>query len=45
MTLQGATQRLKTSRKQTVDTAEVVDRLKLVREELVALRNALDYLT
>ena len=45
MTLQGARQRLKTSRKQTVDTAEIVDRLKIVREELVALRSALDYLT
>ena len=45
MTLQGAKQRLKTSREQTINTAEIVERLKLVREELVQLRSALDYLT
>lgn len=45
MTLQGAKQRLKTSKEMTVQTAEIVDRLKQVREELVALRSALDYLT
>lgn len=45
MTLQGAKQRLKTSREMTVQTSEVVDRLKQIREELVKLRSALDYLT
>ena len=45
MTLQGARQRLKTSREKTIHTSDVVARLKAVREELVALRSALDYLT
>ena len=45
MTLQGAKLRLKTSREQTLNTAEIMERLKLVREELVQLRSALDYLT
>mgnify|MGYP006315030175 FL=1 len=45
MTLQGARQRLKTSKNQDVQTSEVVDRLKAIREELVSLRSALDYLT
>ena len=45
MTLQGARQRLKTSKNQDVQTSEVVDRLKAIREELVSLRAALDYLT
>ena len=45
MTLQGARQRLKTSKNQDVQTSEVVDRLKDIREELVSLRSALDYLT
>lgn len=45
MTLQGAKQRLKSNKETTVQTAEVVDRLKLVREELVKLRKSLDYLT
>ena len=45
MTLQGAKQRLKTSREKTISSSEVVARLKVVREELVALRSALDYLT
>jgi pyruvate formate lyase activating enzyme len=45
MTLQGARQRLKTSKGQDVQTSEVVDRLKAIREELVSLRSALDYLT
>lgn len=45
MTLQGAKQRLKTSREKTINSSEVVARLKAVREELVALRSALDYLT
>lgn len=45
MTLQGAKQRLKTSREKTINSSEIVARLKAVREELVALRSALDYLT
>lgn len=45
LTLQGAKQRLKTHREQTVHASEIVERLKLVREELMNLRKALDYLT
>ena len=45
MTLQGAKQRLKDNTEKTVQTTEVVDRLKLIREELVKLRKSLDYLT
>ena len=45
MTLQGAKQRLKANKEKTIQTAEIVDRLKHIREELVNLRNSLDYLT
>jgi DNA-binding transcriptional MerR regulator len=45
MTLQGAKQRLKVNKERTVQTAEVVDRLKQIREELVKLRKRLEYLT
>ena len=45
MTLQGAKQRLKVNKERTVQTAEVVDRLKQIREELVKLKKSLDYLT
>ena len=45
MTLQGAKQRLKVNKERIVQTAEVVDRLKQIREELVKLRKSLDYLT
>lgn len=45
MTLQGAKQHLKANKETTVQTTEVIDRLKLIREELVALRRGLDYLT
>ena len=45
MTLQGAKQRLKMNKEKTVQTAEVVGRLKEIREELVKLRKSLDYLT
>lgn len=45
MTLQGAKQRLKVNKETTVQTAEVVGRLKHIREELVKLRKSLDYLT
>ena len=45
MTLQGAKQRLKVNKEKTVQTAEVVSRLKEIRKELVKLRKSLDYLT
>ena len=45
MTLQGAKLRLKANKEKTVQTAEVLDRLKQIREELVKLRKSLDYLT
>ena len=45
MTLQGAKQRLKANKETTVQTAEIVGRLKSIREELVKLRKSLDYLT
>ena len=45
MTLQGAKQRLKLNKEKTAQTTEVLDRLKLIREELVKLRKSLDYLT
>ena len=45
MTLQGAKQRLKMNKEKTAQTAEVVDRLMQIREELVKLRKSLDYLT
>lgn len=45
MTLQGAKQRLKNNKEKTVQTAEVVSRLKTIREELLKLRSSLDYLT
>ena len=45
MTLQGAKQRLKVNKETTVQTAEVVGRLKQIREELVKLHKSLDYLT
>jgi DNA-binding transcriptional MerR regulator len=45
MTLQGAKQRLKVNKEKTVQTAEVVSRLKEIREDLVKLRKSLDYLT
>ena len=45
MTLQGAKQRLRVNKEKTVQTAEVVSRLKEIREELVKLRKSLDYLT
>jgi len=45
MTLQGAKQRLKLNKEKTVQTAEVINRLKDIREELVKLRKSLDFLT
>ena len=45
MTLQGAKQRRKVKNGLTEQTAEGVERLKSIREELVKLRKSLDYLT
>ena len=45
MTLQGARQKLKMNRETTVRTTEILDRLKLIREERVSMRKELDYLT
>ena len=45
MTLAGAKQRLRQNREGTMQTANVVERLKRIREELVSMRNELDYLT
>lgn len=45
MTLQGAKQRLKMNKEITARTTEVLDRLRLIREELVSMRKELDYLT
>ena len=45
MTLQGAKQKLKMNRETTIRTTEILDRLKLIREELVSMRKDLDYLT
>ena len=44
MTLQGAKQRLKMNKETTVKTASIMERLKLVRDELVAMKKELDYL-
>ena len=45
MTLQGAKMRLKQNKGKAVQTTEVVNRLKEIREELVRLRTSLEYLT
>ena len=45
MTLQGARQRLKDNREATLRTCEAVERLKAIREELVAMRDALNTFT
>lgn len=45
MTLQGAKQKLKMNKETTIRTTEIIDRLKLIREELVSMRKELDYLT
>lgn len=44
LTLAGAKQRLKQNKEVTVKTAEIIDRLKKVREELVSMRKELDYI-
>ena len=43
MTLAGAKQRLKQNMETTVNTADIVERLTRVRDELVAMRKELDY--
>ena len=43
MTLAGARQVLKGNKKGTIQTADVVDRLKAIREELIKMRKELDY--
>ncbi len=45
MTLAGARQRLKNNKESTVQNFELVTRLKNVRKELVAMRDALDAFT
>lgn len=45
MTLQGAKQKLRMNKETTIRTTEIIDRLKLIREELVSMRKELDYLT
>ena len=45
MTLAGAKQRLRQNKEGIMQTANVVERLKRIREELVSMRNELDYLT
>lgn len=45
MTLPGARKRLRDNKGQTVDNMDVVERLKAIRAELVAMRDALDSFT
>ena len=45
MTLAGAKQQLKQNKEATLNKIEIIDRLKQIREELTAMRKALDYLT
>lgn len=45
MTLAGAKQRLKMNKETTMNTAEVLDRLKEIKKELLSMRKELDYLT
>ena len=42
LTLAGAKQRLKSNREETVRTAEIIDRLKSIRNELVSMKKELD---
>ena len=42
MTLQGARQTLKNNKTGTVQTMEVINRLKAIREELMAMKQELD---
>lgn len=45
MTLAGAKQRLKQNKEGVRDTAEIIDRLRRIREDLLSMRKELDYLT
>lgn len=45
MTLAGAKQRLKQNKDAAMNNAEIVERLKRIREELVSMKKELDYLT
>ena len=42
LTLAGAKRRLKSNRDETIRTAEIIERLKSVRDELTAIRKELD---
>ncbi|WP_177603748.1 MerR family transcriptional regulator [uncultured Phocaeicola sp.] len=44
MTLAGAKQRLKMNKETTMNTAEILDRLKEIKKELLSMRKELDYL-
>ena len=45
MTLAGAKQRLKQNKEMTSNTADVIERLKNIKEELLSIRRELDYMT
>ena len=45
MTLPGARQRMKDNKENTLRNYEIVERLKNIREELLAMRDALDAFT
>lgn len=45
MTLAGAKQRLKMNKETAMNTAEILDRLKEIKKELLSMRKELDYLT
>ena len=45
MTLQGARQRLKDNKETIVNQTEIIDRLTAIKEELLSMRKALDYIT
>ena len=45
MTLQGARQRLKENKEIIVNQTEIIDRLTSIKEELLKMRKALDYIT
>lgn len=45
MTLAGARQRLKQNKESIRDTAEIIDRLRRIKEDLFSMRKELDYLT
>lgn len=44
MTLQGARQRLKDNKETIVNQTEIIDRLTAIKEELLSMRKALDYI-